>query len=249
MLAHLLLTFQHRAGVRPYTSNFFFAESCVLDKQSLPPLMCHLSWVAPKKVPFIPKLQGQFAEFLQHHSLKRLGMLYQSTSVGLGYGLKDRAISWKKETCKLKPLRTHNLILPSTPARCRNINLLPIDYDFRPRLRGRLTLRGLPLHRNPWTFGGSVFHTPLRYSCQHSHFRYLQKSSRPFFDGLRNAPLLRALASGKNTPTFSVHDFSPVTFSAQTDLIRLVSYYAFFKGWLLLSQPPSCLGRFTSFST
>ena len=25
--------------------------------------------------------------------------------------------------------------------RCRNINLLPIDYGFRPRLRGRLTLR------------------------------------------------------------------------------------------------------------
>ena len=29
----------------------------------------------------------QFAEFLQHSSLKRLGMLYLSTCVGLGYGL------------------------------------------------------------------------------------------------------------------------------------------------------------------
>jgi hypothetical protein len=28
----------------------------------------------------------QFAEFLQHRSLKRLGMLYLSTCVGLGYG-------------------------------------------------------------------------------------------------------------------------------------------------------------------
>ena len=33
---------------------------------------------------------------------------------------------------------------------------------------------------------------------------------------------------------------SSVTFSAQ-DVTRPVSYYAFFKGWLLLSQPPGCL--------
>ena len=52
----------------------------------------------------------------------------------------------------------------------RNINLLPIDYASRPRLRDRLTLRRLALRRNPWTFGGSVSHTPYRYSCQHSHF-------------------------------------------------------------------------------
>src|SRR5690606_37155239 len=30
---------------------------------------------------------------------------------------------------------------------------------------------------------------------------------------------------------------------------RPVSYYAFFKGWLLLSQPPGCLCLPTSFST
>ena len=30
---------------------------------------------------------------------------------------------------------------------------------------------------------------------------------------------------------------------------RLVSYYALFKGWLLLSQPPSCFYNSTSFST
>ena len=30
-----------------------------------------------------------------------------------------------------------------------NINSVPIDYDFRPRLRGRLTLRRLALRRNP----------------------------------------------------------------------------------------------------
>ncbi len=36
--------------------------------------------------PLIPKLRGQFAEFLNQSSLDRLGMLYLSTCVGLGYG-------------------------------------------------------------------------------------------------------------------------------------------------------------------
>src|SRR6266705_7124704 len=31
--------------------------------------------------------------------------------------------------------------------------------------------------------------------------------------------------------------------------IRPVSYYALFKGWLLLSQPPGCLDTPTSFAT
>ena len=65
-----------------------------------------------------------------------------------------------------------------TTRRLRNIHLIPIDYAFRPRLRGRLTLRRLALRRNPWTFGESVSHTLSRYSCQHSHFRYLQRPSR-----------------------------------------------------------------------
>ena len=56
--------------------------------------------------------------------------------------------------------------------------MVPIDYAFLPRLRGRLTLLRLALSRNPWTFGESVSHTVYRYSCQHSHFRYLQEPSR-----------------------------------------------------------------------
>ena len=64
-----------------------------------------------------------------------------------------------------------------TSSRYGNINPFPIDYGFRPRLRGRLTLRGLTLRRNPWTFGDSVSRTVYRYSCQHSHFRYLQDGS------------------------------------------------------------------------
>ena len=84
-----------------------------------------------------------------------------------------------------------------TTIRSRNINRVPIDYGFRPRLRGRLTLRGLTLRRNPWVFGESVSHTLYRYSCQHSRFRYLQQSSRFTFTDLRNAPLPLAYASPK----------------------------------------------------
>ena len=37
---HFPLTFQHRAGVSPYTSSFDFAETCVFDKQSPGPIHC-----------------------------------------------------------------------------------------------------------------------------------------------------------------------------------------------------------------
>ena len=87
------------------------------------------------------------------------------------------------------PIRKNNLRHPSHPTRYRNINLFPIDYAFRPCLRGRLTLRRLALRRNPWIFGESVSHTLYRYSCQHSRFRYLQHSSQNTFTDLRNAPL------------------------------------------------------------
>ena len=54
-----------------------------------------------------------------------------------------------------------------------------------------------------------------------------------------------------------IHNFgtmlSPYTFSAHIALYpkihRVVSYYALFKGWLLLSQPPTCLRQNTSFNT
>ena len=36
---------------------------------------------------FIPKLQMQFAEFLQHSSPNHLSIFYSPTSVGLRYGL------------------------------------------------------------------------------------------------------------------------------------------------------------------
>src|ERR1700720_3556123 len=56
-LAHLLLTFRHRAGVRPYTSSSEFAEPCVFAKQSPPPGLCPPYLVAQIPGLLIPKLR------------------------------------------------------------------------------------------------------------------------------------------------------------------------------------------------
>ena len=45
MLAHLLLTFQHRAGVRLYTSTFILAQPCVFVKQLPGPILCALPFL------------------------------------------------------------------------------------------------------------------------------------------------------------------------------------------------------------
>ena len=82
MLAHLLLTFQHRAGVSSYTSSFDLAETCVFAKQLPGPILCGHIAVAP----LFPKLRGQFAEFLNYPSPVGLRILFLSTCVGLRYG-------------------------------------------------------------------------------------------------------------------------------------------------------------------
>ena len=79
---HIPLTFQHRAGVSPYTSAFAFAETCVFGKQS--PGTFHCGSVSG--APLLPKLRGYFAEFLNNSSLAHLRILSSSTCVGLRYG-------------------------------------------------------------------------------------------------------------------------------------------------------------------
>ena len=110
-------------------------------------------------------------------------MLYQSTCVGLGYGLYG-GYFLELLHCPRNPITDEQHTEFVTTRWPTNINVVPIDYAFRPRLRDRLTLRRLALRRNPWTFGGSVSHTPFRYSCQHSHFCCLQEPSRVSLRGL-----------------------------------------------------------------
>ena len=113
-LAPLLLTFRHRAGVRPYTSPYGFAEPCVLSKQSLPPGLCPPPLVAQERGLLLANLRRHFAEFLKRGSLKRLGILYQSTCVGLGYGLMEGYFR-EPSGCHPNPIRDDNAFDPSLP--------------------------------------------------------------------------------------------------------------------------------------
>ena len=128
-LSLLLLTFRHRAGVRPYTSSYEFAESCVFDKQSPPPGLCHPLMVAHREVLLIPKLRRQIAEFLQHSSLKRLGMFYQSTCVGFGYGLCG-GYFLELLRCLRNPVTGNNLQNSSPPTGPRMLTWFPSTTPF-----------------------------------------------------------------------------------------------------------------------
>src|ERR1044071_6675931 len=48
--------------------------------------------VSRDRAPLLPKLRGHFAEFLDHSSLERLGILYLTTCVGLGYGSRRNSL-------------------------------------------------------------------------------------------------------------------------------------------------------------
>jgi hypothetical protein len=67
------------------------ARTCVFAKQSLGPIRCDCgeleeSILAPRAAPLLPKLRGQYAEFLDHVSLDHLRLLASPTCVGLRYG-------------------------------------------------------------------------------------------------------------------------------------------------------------------
>ena len=89
------MTFRHRAGVSPYTSSCDLAEACVFGKQSLGPFLCGLLELGsakdrhPTEAPLLPKLRGNFAEFLNEGFLDRLGILYPPTCVGFGTGTRN----------------------------------------------------------------------------------------------------------------------------------------------------------------
>ena len=134
---------------------------------------------------------------------------------------------------------------PSIAHSCKygNINPFSIRYGFRPLLRDRLTLGRLSLPRNPWVFGEQVFHLFYRYSCQHNHFPTVHESFRFRFCLLGTLPYHSSLDKSEA----SAPCLAPLHFRRR--IIRPVSYYAFFKRWLLLSQRPGCLYNATTLTT
>ena len=70
---------------------FDFAEPCVFSKQSPEPLYCNFTTLTGQagsrsEAPLLPKLRGQFAEFLNEGSHLRLRIFSSPTCVGLRYG-------------------------------------------------------------------------------------------------------------------------------------------------------------------
>ena len=111
LLLHFPLTFQHRAGVSPYTSPFGFAETCVFDKQSPGPFYCGRLPPAP----LLPKLRGHYAEFLNNPSPVGLRILSSSTCVGLRYGRLTYTICLFSPPCLPASLLNFSPFRPGRP--------------------------------------------------------------------------------------------------------------------------------------
>ena len=173
--------------------------------------------VAYKKVFLIPKLRKHFAEVPStsfSQAPKYTLLIHLCRFRVRSY---DGAISWNLFV-QVQSIKNSQLTRSVTTIWLRNINLISIDYGFRPRLRCRLTLRGLTLRRNPWIFGEEVFHS---LSLLMSAFALLipPGSLTGILTGLQNVPLPVMYEKLQNPD--SVYDFSPrYIFGAETLLDR-----------------------------
>ena len=145
------------------------------------------------------------------------------------------------------PIRRDDMRPSSRSAGWGVLTPFPSATALALALGARLTLRGMTLRRNPWTFGvrGShphdATHVSIRTSDTSTRVRTLASQA---YGTLR----YRGRVRGRAHPQLRCVASAPLHFRRGT-AVRPVSYYAFFKGWLLLSQPPGCLGLPTSFPT
>jgi hypothetical protein len=98
----------------------------------------------------------------------------------------------------------------SDHTQCRNLNLLSIGYDFRPRLRPRLTQGRSASPWNPWIFGREDSHLSL---ATHSGILSSIRSTAPCRYRFAAYPMLLYQCI-YTFPSFGVV-FQPRTFSAQ----------------------------------
>ncbi len=128
------------------------------------------------RAPLLPKLRGQFAEFLNHGSLDRLGILYLPTCVGLGYGHLDHSLedflgsmgsvaSPESARHQVSGSMARRICLPGLPTPLPQDDhrlgrrtllrppfacLLPSGSVAPPRWRGFLSSSGSALARSRW---------------------------------------------------------------------------------------------------
>ena len=183
------MTFPHWSRVTLYVSSCEFAECYVFVKQSHGPVYC-ASGHYPRG-PFLPKLRGYVAEFLNEVSPARLGIFVPShlcrfwygRHVGVAllfweawvHGLARDGSRTRSGACRaVQGITIDPRHCPSPtarlnpPYRCRNVDLPSIGYAFRPGLRCRLTPGGRTCPGKPWDSGDRNSHPVFRYSCPHN---------------------------------------------------------------------------------
>ena len=204
------MTFRHRASVTLYTATCVLAQSCVFDKQFPDPFLCALSLRsrAPLSRSYGVKLPSSFTTVL---------------SRALGYSPHPPVSVLVRAYCAGFSRNPATPYRPQGPGRLtapwsfgirplhwlRNIDLMSIDYAFRPRLRSRLTLGGMTFPRKPWIFGDRDSHPVNRYSSRHIHFHVLHL---PFQDGF--AATWNALLPCLAAPTASAPCLFPIIIGA-----------------------------------
>ena len=192
------MTFRHRAGVSPYTSPFGFAETCVFDKQLPGPIHCGLL----SQAPLLPKLRGQFAEFLNNPSPAGLRILSSSTCVGLRYGHLINTITFSRlitlyfptlisvayvrdnhrpVTALLSVSNLNNFGGYGISTVCASAT--PSGLALAPAYLGRTNLPLETLDFRPLRFSRNS-----RYSFRHSHFSSVHQCFRSDFTPMRTLP-------------------------------------------------------------
>src|SRR4051794_23412 len=124
----------------------------------------------------------------------------------------------------------------------RNINLLSIDYAFRPRLRSRLTLSRRTFLRILWAIGGEVSPPPFV-----PHAGILTPHGPPAGSPRRFTAMgTLSYRASCDAPEASVASLSPVTLSAPehltSELLRTLSRMAASKptSWLSVHSDIVC---------
>ena len=123
----------------------------------------------------------------------------------------------------------HSSVIPQY----RNLHLLSIGYDSRPRLRPRLTQGRSALPWKPWIFGLKDSHL---YLATHSGILSSMQSTAPY--GTASSRMQCSSTNVSLHSLVSVARFSPGHFRRRTS--RPVSYYALFE-WMAASEPTSWL--------
>ena len=143
------------------------------------------------QAPLLPKLRGQYAEFLNNPSPDGLRILSSSTCVGLRYGRTITSVYLFSPPASPTSLLLFQSLSPGATnardgvhirvsilkfVRQRNLYRLCIDYAFRPRLSSRLTRGGRTYPRKPKIFGHYDSHAIL---ATHSGILTSVQSTRP----------------------------------------------------------------------